>query len=317
MGLAAPSRQYFLGIQGQQLGPFSHEEVIGKISAGTVPPDSLVWYEGLSEWTPIVSIEFFKDAWPKAEVPGGGVPGNLGQTSGVTPGKLRSVLAGESKEDAAQEKTENTSAIRSPRRSRNAVAFEDTASHRIFAFPAIFTRKNIVILGSVGFLGGIFFLWQQGTFSGGDSSPKDVISKESGSIFIKSRAGAKPLAPASREERLRKVLSQLLIKPDQFLPELEKLGRENPTDAIGKQAFEALFDYYKGKQRYHEAANALIPLQRYSEAMLFYLKDPPKYLEAAQSALLAYTLEKDRNKKKENAFSESYTRTSFIIAMAL
>jgi len=49
-------RQYFLGIGGQQSGPFSETEVIQKIKEGTVSTDTMVWYEGLPEWQPISSI---------------------------------------------------------------------------------------------------------------------------------------------------------------------------------------------------------------------------------------------------------------------
>jgi hypothetical protein len=59
----ADEKQFFLGIQGQQTGPFSEKDVQDKIAAGEVTPDTLVWFEGLGEWQRIDSIAYFQSSF--------------------------------------------------------------------------------------------------------------------------------------------------------------------------------------------------------------------------------------------------------------
>lgn len=41
---------------GQQLGPYSLEDVLSQLSAGTIQPTDLAWHEGALEWQPLASI---------------------------------------------------------------------------------------------------------------------------------------------------------------------------------------------------------------------------------------------------------------------
>src|SRR5580765_5118668 len=56
---AGESRQFFLGVGGSQTGPHTEEEILAKIAQGEVPRDALVWYEGLTDWQPIITVEYF------------------------------------------------------------------------------------------------------------------------------------------------------------------------------------------------------------------------------------------------------------------
>jgi membrane protease subunit (stomatin/prohibitin family) len=48
--------QWYLGINGQQVGPLSPAEVTARVSGGTATFDTLAWRAGLSDWTPISQI---------------------------------------------------------------------------------------------------------------------------------------------------------------------------------------------------------------------------------------------------------------------
>src|SRR5690606_38882609 len=63
---ASDSRQYFLGVNGEQSGPYLEQDLIGRIQQGQVPADALVWFEGLPDWQPIQSIEFLNEAFQVA-----------------------------------------------------------------------------------------------------------------------------------------------------------------------------------------------------------------------------------------------------------
>ena len=57
-----PNAEWYLGVNDQQLGPFSTDEVDGKLRRGELPLDTFIWTEGLGDWHPMASIEHFSEA---------------------------------------------------------------------------------------------------------------------------------------------------------------------------------------------------------------------------------------------------------------
>src|SRR5262245_10137375 len=55
---ASQSRQYYIGIGGEQQGPFSEADVARKIQSGEIPQDAMYWHEGMSDWKPVASTTF-------------------------------------------------------------------------------------------------------------------------------------------------------------------------------------------------------------------------------------------------------------------
>ena len=53
---AAPSG-YKVAVNGQSTGPFSVEQLAGKIHSGEVLPETLVWKPGLTRWVPAQTME--------------------------------------------------------------------------------------------------------------------------------------------------------------------------------------------------------------------------------------------------------------------
>ena len=41
---------------GQQIGPYSLEDVLAQLAADTIQPTDLAWHEGALEWQPLASI---------------------------------------------------------------------------------------------------------------------------------------------------------------------------------------------------------------------------------------------------------------------
>src|SRR3954470_5977484 len=48
--------QIYVGKNGQQLGPFSLEEVNRKLAEGTFAGTDLAWYEGAAGWAPLSGV---------------------------------------------------------------------------------------------------------------------------------------------------------------------------------------------------------------------------------------------------------------------
>ena len=47
-----PGANFFIAVDGQQTGPFDAEALKQQIKAGRLTKESLVWKEGMAQWTP-------------------------------------------------------------------------------------------------------------------------------------------------------------------------------------------------------------------------------------------------------------------------
>lgn len=56
--------QWYLGIDGQQIGPLNPTEVAARVSAGTAGPDTFVWRSGLAAWTHLGDVPELQAAAP-------------------------------------------------------------------------------------------------------------------------------------------------------------------------------------------------------------------------------------------------------------
>ncbi len=56
--------QWYLGINGQQVGPLSPTEVAGHLSAGTATVETLVWRAGMPAWTRLGDVPELQPAAP-------------------------------------------------------------------------------------------------------------------------------------------------------------------------------------------------------------------------------------------------------------
>jgi membrane protease subunit (stomatin/prohibitin family) len=60
---------YFLGVNGQQVGPVTIAEMPGRIASGELTPDTLVWREGMAEWTRAGDVPEVNATFPAAPPP--------------------------------------------------------------------------------------------------------------------------------------------------------------------------------------------------------------------------------------------------------
>jgi membrane protease subunit (stomatin/prohibitin family) len=51
-----PQDQWFLGAGGQRLGPFDTDALAGQAQGGTLTPSTLVWRNGMAQWTPASQV---------------------------------------------------------------------------------------------------------------------------------------------------------------------------------------------------------------------------------------------------------------------
>lgn len=81
----AGEKKFFLGVGGQQTGPYSEQEINEKIQAGEAKPDTLVWYEGLGEWQRVDTIAYFQPAFKHRKPSAPGSPSGFVKSSSAAP----------------------------------------------------------------------------------------------------------------------------------------------------------------------------------------------------------------------------------------
>jgi len=63
------AKQYFLAVNGQQVGPFAPAALEGQIAAGTLTNDTLVWADGMAEWTAASAVPDVQSLFPSSPPP--------------------------------------------------------------------------------------------------------------------------------------------------------------------------------------------------------------------------------------------------------
>lgn len=282
---APDSTQYFLGVNGEQTGPFSEDEVRDQIQAGTIPPDALVWYEGLSDWQAVNTIEYFKDAFSGDD------------SSDTSAGKPLPSVGGGFKplsEDSIQESVPSRQEeyprpmIGKKRTSDGGASFAaDDEPAPIFddgfGAPPPNKKRALILLGlmiGAGAIGGAYF------FLGESGNEATFVAP------IPNRP-APESAPEGREALARRALSELLLKPDDSTRILRRVITENPDDAIGKEALAALIDFFKTRQRTVEAGRLLMDVKKPQEAAKFFLMEPASPQDAEAALFAAYQQSQD------------------------
>lgn len=283
-------REYFLAIDGERQGPFREPEILEKIQAGTLPPETLVWYEGLEDWSPLDSIETFRDAI-----------GDFSDSEKHPPPPENTEISesGIEQQGGAEqppsESTESDSFGQAPTfAKRDAVAspvFDEDAS-QISHSHFLSQRMILVVMGMLLLLLASvagFYVWSNFRPSLNQLKAADPQS-----------AGKPKLSPqAIREAQFQKGLSDIFVNPQQAVELLTKLALENMEDKPGKEAWKAVLDYYKRMKRYQDAGRWLLKGKQPLDAAKMFLEEPPSYPEAESAYFIAFEQLKDPAQKRE------------------
>lgn len=310
--MAEPSSsvQYFLGVNGQQEGPFSEAQVRQKIVAGMVPADCLVWFEGLTEWQPLSSIPALQadPAKQEAASPDEGreertlasipaaVPSGKFKPLGSAPVSSTPVIsvlesdsgasAPESGRIPAWKKKQKTLSAPTedqildsfaPQGQKPRAIFDKTQSvigHRLSPIVLLSgTATFLVTLLIVGYV----------VFSGGEQ----VIEK------------AKETNGSSREARLQEGRQLIIIQPDEGIGILKKLLSEDGADEVALAAYRSLELHFLDRQDFKGMGDLLMSVRQPSRAAQIYLKDPRLVAEAERALFQAYELSTSPIEKKD------------------
>lgn len=245
---------FYLGVEGEQSGPFSQEDLVDKIRLGLIAPESLVWWEGQRDWTPISRCALFSGLFqnqtpekklsthnPKLSV-ALSAPGSAPQT-----GWSATYLS----KGAPLEPVYNS-------------------DQSTFETPSLLNKK--VFYSGIGLLSVIFLIWGYLEFSG---RPKGSSPK---------KGPAKISQKEIRRRKLSEATSSLLLKPEQSISSLQEIVEQNVTDAEGQEAAEVLLNYFRQNKLVEPAADLLLKLDRPDEAAKLLLAEP-QWAPKAEKAL--------------------------------
>lgn len=81
---AAPAAEpWFIGMDGQQYGPYTTEDVLGLLQAGRATGATLIWQNGMAEWLPLQAVPAFQSAFaPANAMPPQGPPAGYAPQQG-------------------------------------------------------------------------------------------------------------------------------------------------------------------------------------------------------------------------------------------
>ena len=276
------AQQYFLGMGGEQTGPFAEVALVQKIQSGQVASDALIWYEGLPEWQPIKSVPALRDAFTGDGSAAAGALPSPG-VGGFKPHAVANTQAYVPSKNPVREAPDGEKISTFANDAKGAEPVFDSKEAIFSQSPFIKYRAMFIVGGLVGVLGlgvGGFYLFSMLT-----DAP--LVTKKT----------AVNAAPAPDLD-LRKALSELLINPGPSLETLSQIAREHAADDMGKQALEAALEYYRNHAP-SDAGRLLVAVKKSAEAVPYFLMDPPSYAEAEQAAFAASSGTTDLAKKKQ------------------
>lgn len=303
------SSQYYLGIAGEQTGPFTEQELRSKIKAAEVPEDALVWHDAMDDWKPIRSIP---ELWAHFKAAGGGGPTKAPPKPKVK-AKTAPALA-ENFEAIATFATSDATlepAFRSdgkPTKKKKGTIGFTLGGGAAKKVALVFLL--VVVLGAAGF----FFVSGGEMDMGGEGAPPSAQADPSASApaarggwsvgrvaklvglgevaeMLGFPTNPEPVAtpiPNPMEERrknLKKAQEDIMVNPEAALAELRKIIQLKSDDDVAKQATDAAVNYLQSVRRYSEAGKLLLETKRPKEAVTMFL-EPPKAFDDADKAMM-------------------------------
>ncbi len=295
--------QYFLGIAGEQTGPYTKAEVLEKVQRHEIPPDALLWYEGQSFWQPIVSIEDFREAYKQSE-----------PTTQAKSVWSEEELKAYSGAEQITPPFPTVTPLKSPptpkpKPLKNAAPadFESEPEDLETVFESSgggggsFLGGRAKIFGFTLLLfiagGGGYFYWQSQSQEAPDN-PTEPAKK----IALPKNAAVPAKAPAVpdsvRQANLKKLEGDILLNPQEAIHGLQELAKQNPDDEYGKRAIATIVEYYKQTQRFAEAGKLLLDVHQPLAASEFLLKDKATLADAETALFTAYQQTKDPGRRE-------------------
>lgn len=278
--MSEDQKSYFLGVEGEQLGPLTEAELASKIREGSVSPQSLIWWEGRSDWEAIGSIEEFKVFFeaPQTNPPAATPPEVKTHSSSALP-VAKKPRKKEHRQMEQPTMGDDHFVTFAPQGSEPNPVF-GLKEAKIATEPLISKRSLImglvfIALCSVGWLAlKIIPSGKSSLTASADKPTKTNKSKEQDKNL--------------RKKKLTEASSSLLLNPNQAVPVLTELVNANIKDEVGQEAAQTLVSYFQKSKQFELAGNLLIKLDRPADAANMYVQEPRLASQAESAFFLAF-----------------------------
>jgi len=281
----AANTQYFLGIEGEQLGPLSEAELLDRIRSGSLSPDSLIWWEGESDWVSIIQIDKFKVEFDITSQTNISAQNSLGAvfTPPSTPASTPQPKNTPSPLPQPSSPATPTPTTYNPQRF---ISFAEKGSELapVFAPEESKVASELILPKKVLIMGGVFIALCFGTWAFLQFKPR---ADDSAELKVKTKV-PKNTNLAQRKKQLTEAEMELLLNPSKSLQTMTQLFTSNPKDEVGQEAAKALLNYYSKNKLYDLAGNVLLKLDKPGEAAQMFLQDPKLAAQAEKALFQAY-----------------------------
>lgn len=276
----ADTLKYFLGVEGEQVGPLSEEQLLDRIRNGLISPDSLIWWEGQSDWETITNVEKFKNEFVITSQTNASSQTPLGAVFEPPPPKSSTPPT------SIAHPSSPLPVNPSPPNPQRFISFAEKGTDLapIFKPEEAKVATELVLPKKVLIMIGVFLVLSFGTWA-----------------FFQFRSTAEPTSTKQAKAKVNKenVLAQrkrqmaeaemgILLNPSKSLQIMTQLFTSNPKDEVGQEASKALLNYYTKNKLYDLAGNVLLKLEKPSEAAKMFLQDPKLSGEAEKAFFQAF-----------------------------
>lgn len=249
---------YFLGRDGEQTGPYSFDDIASQISQGKMNPETLIWWEGQSDWQIISTTPPFQAEFQKGVVsPSPATPPAFVPLPSSTLSSKTNWLA-----TYAQQGTTPIPIYTQ----------QDSSFGQNVVIPL---KWSLAVMG-VGIIG--LLTWGVLNFLTPKQAEKQPVS----------RASKKQKTLLARQKDFSEASSGLVLEPAKSIQTLNRLIDENPSDDISKQASEMLFSHFEKTSAYAAAGQLYLKLKNPLKASEAFLKDPQFASQGEKALFEAY-----------------------------
>ncbi|MSP18630.1 MAG: DUF4339 domain-containing protein [Bdellovibrionales bacterium] len=259
--------EYFIGIEGEQKGPFSFGDIQGMISRGEINSKTPIWHSELSEWECVEGLkEFISETLEDKIAPNLNSPMQL-----ETKNRKQFSAANNPLKNKTSTEPDPCETIFSGK-----IDLERTSENK--------TLKGWVIIGGV-----IVCLMAGAAFNVlTQTAPPEAVSKKTVKLSASQQRGLS--------------LSQAQIKfnkePESGIPELITILKVNSTDNVGLEALETLLSHYRQKEMASESGKILMIAKRPLEALVYFLQEPRDLVGAETAYEEAANMAKGNERKE-------------------
>lgn len=246
---------YFLGVEGEQTGPFSEEDLTKKISQGQISMDALVWWEGQSDWERISDVPKFKSLFESKS------KSSQPTSPPIAPQSLDKNLDLEDYTVGGSHPTLDWVATFAQTGKEPLPVYDSRESY--FKHEKVIPIKVAALAIAFCLIGfGALIVWRY-------TAPQSK----------KVKTPEVTISPKNRELEKRKTLlaqarSTLLLEPVKSTQQLSDLLNQNAKDDVAKEASEILLNYYRQNKQFEKMGDLFLKLGKYAEAAKTLSADP-------------------------------------------